>query len=443
VKALFLAGVVILAIAAPATLFFLSSESTLQLQPEPKVLASSNTLAVTVANPHGPRSVTATLRQGSAVSTASYQTAPDRLLFWKKKLAPAKISLDLNAGPAQGFKSGPAQLTLETVSNDFRAASTQRSFPVVVNLEPPRVTADSAQHYINLGGAELVTFSVSGYWTEAGVKVGPYKFRSFPLPGSKNPNERFSLFAYPWDTPADAVPLVYATNPAGQQVTAPFWYRLKPKAFRRRNIELTPGFIQKAVSEIDPNGSGEMLDRFLRINRETRRQNNQLIASLRDQSESRFLWIPPFQQLSNSKVEAFFADVRSYIHNGKKVDEQVHLGFDLSKVKEAPVVASNSGKVVYAGRLGIYGNCVVVDHGYTLQSIYGHLSRIAVKQGQSVNRGDELGRSGATGLAGGDHLHFAILLHGLPVSPVEWWDGHWIQDRLARKLGPALPYRER
>lgn len=433
-KALLLAGVVILAIAAPATLFFLSSESTLDVQPEPKALAAANRLAVTVSNPHGARSVTATLRQGNAVSTASYQEPADRLFFWKKKLAPAKIALDLNAGPAQGFKSGPAQLTLEAVSNDLRAASTQRSFPVTVNLEPPRVTADGAQHYINLGGAELVTFSVSGYWTEAGVKVGPHKFRSFPLPGSKSPNERFCLFAYPWDTPADTVPLVYAANPAGQEVTAQFWYRLKPKAFRRRNIELTDAFLQKAVSDIDPSGSGELLERFLRINRETRRQNNQLMASLRDQTEPRFLWSPPFQQLSNSKVEALFADVRSYMYDGKKVDEQVHLGFDLSKVKEAPVVASNSGKAIYADRLGIYGNCVVVDHGYGLQSIYGHLSRIAVKKGQSVNRGDELGRSGATGLAGGDHLHFSMQIDGVQVNPIEWWDPHWLEDRIFSKL---------
>ncbi len=54
-------------------------------------------------------------------------------------------------------------------------------------------------------------------------------------------------------------------------------------------------------------------------------------------------------------------------------------------------------------------------------------------------RGQELGRTGATGLAGGDHLHFAILLHGLPVNPVEWWDDHWIEDRLRLKLGEAFP----
>ena len=92
--------------------------------------------------------------------------------------------------------------------------------------------------------------------------------------------------------------------------------------------------------------------------------------------------------------------------------------------------------------LGIYGNAVVIDHGFGLQSLYGHLSSIDVEEGQTVTRGEAVGRSGATGLAGGDHLHFSMLLQGLPVDPREWWDGHWIHDRLKLKLGDALPFQE-
>ncbi len=98
------------------------------------------------------------------------------------------------------------------------------------------------------------------------------------------------------------------------------------------------------------------------------------------------------------------------------------------------------GVVLLARYFGIYGNTVVLDHGYGLMSLYGHLSSISVNGGQPIDRGDVIGRSGATGLAGGDHLHFTMLLHGLPVDPREWWDGHWIRDRLALKLGAALPF---
>ena len=135
-------------------------------------------------------------------------------------------------------------------------------------------------------------------------------------------------------------------------------------------------------------------------------------------------------------VESAFADQRTYIYNGKEVDQQVHLGFDLASFTNVKLVAANRGKVVYADELGIYGNCVIIDHGMGVQSLYGHLSSIGVKAGQMVEKEQEIGKSGMTGLAGGDHLHFTMLVNGNMVNPVEWWDAHWIQDRILRKLKP-------
>jgi len=231
---------------------------------------------------------------------------------------------------------------------------------VDVNTQPPQVTADGVQHYINQGGAELVTFTVSGYWTEAGVRVGPYTFRSFPLPGRSG--ERFSIFAFPWDVPADTVPIVYASNPSGAEAKAHFWLKVFPKKFRARDLELTDAFIGKVTDEIDPNGTGDKLQRFLKINGDLRRQNNQTLADLRLKTEERMLWSGPFWRYG--KTESEFADHRAYVYHGKVVDHQTHLGFDLSDVQHAPVVAANDGRVVFAAQLGIYGNCIVVDHGY-------------------------------------------------------------------------------
>jgi len=115
----------------------------------------------------------------------------------------------------------------------------------------------------------------------------------------------------------------------------------------------------------------------------------------------------------------------------------VHLGFDLAKTANAPVTAANNGKVLHAAELGIYGNTVIVDHGMGVQSLYGHLSSIAVKVGDMVEKGQELGRSGMTGLAGGDHLHFTMLVAGQQVTPVDWWSTQWMQDRVLRKITAA------
>ena len=147
------------------------------------------------------------------------------------------------------------------------------------------------------------------------------------------------------------------------------------------------------------------------------------------------LWSGPFIRLG--KEESMFADVRNYIYKGQKVDQQVHLGYDLSNVQHVPVQAANDGRVVYAADLGIYGNCIVLDHGYGLQSIYGHLSQIAVKEGELVKKGQTMGHSGSTGLALGDHVHFSMQVDGVQINPVEWWDEHWIRDRILSKLNPA------
>jgi hypothetical protein len=434
VKTILLAGVLLTLIGTPAVLFFLSAPASVELDPSPTVIGPSTQFTVKVKASHGIRLLQVSLEQGAVRTQAGLQREANRWLFWRAKQAPAAYQIKIGADPKLGFKGGPATLTVQATSNDLRGQTTSRSFDVVVNLDPPSITSDSEQHYITQGGAELVTFTVSGYWTEAGVRVGRYRFRSFPRPGAKSANERFCLFAWPWDVPATEQAVVYASNTAGAEATSPFWQQVKPKQWRRRSIELSDTFISKVVGELDPQGSGEPIDRFLRINRQVRIENNRLLSGLRLQTSEQMLWTPPFKQMANTQVEALFADIRTYTFGGKKVDEQVHLGFDLSRVARTPVEAANDGKVIFAGPLGIYGNCVVVDHGYGLQSIYAHLSEIAVKPGDTVKRDQSLGRTGATGMAAGDHLHFSMQIDGVQVNPIEWWDNHWIQDRILSKL---------
>ena len=141
--------------------------------------------------------------------------------------------------------------------------------------------------------------------------------------------------------------------------------------------------------------------------------------------------------MPGSKVGARFAEHRTYSFEGRNVDEQVHLGYDLSSTSQSEIPAANDGVVVYAGTLGIYGSTVVIDHGLGLFSLYGHMSEIAVEKGTPVARGESIGRTGQTGLAGGDHLHFSMLVDGTFVDPLEWFDAKWIEEHIDPKL--ALP----
>jgi murein DD-endopeptidase MepM/ murein hydrolase activator NlpD len=430
-------AVVVLVVAVVAALLLLSGSTAVSLSPAPASIGLSTPVAVEVANPHGVRRVSARIEQNGQPYPVFEQTWPaHRVFFFRSREAPRKISFEAGKQKAPKLTDGKATLVVEAVSNDFAGRTTSVSAEVNVVTVPPRVVADELRHYINQGGMELVLLTPSGSWSESGVKVGKHTFRSFPLPGQ--PNQRFAMFAFPWDTSPDTAPAVYARNQAGTEATARFWFKLFPKKFRARDLELTDSFLDKVVNQIDPTGQvapgPDLISRFLKINGELRRGNNQQLSDLRFKTEEKILWNGPFVHWG--KEESYFADVRNYLYQGKKVDQQVHLGFDLSDVVNAPVKAANDGRVVYAADLGIYGNCVVVDHGYALQSIYGHLNRIDVKAGDMVKKNQSLGVAGSTGLAGGVHVHYSMQIDGVQTNPMEWWDEHWIRDRILSKLAP-------
>ena len=231
------------------------------------------------------------------------------------------------------------------------------------------------------------------------------------------------------------MPLAFVRNGAGTEVTTSFWVKVFPKRFRQSTIVVTDKNLQKVVADLDPNGTGSLLDRFIKLNREMRRANAQTIYELRNNTEHKILWSGPFIPVKGAR-ESFFADKRTYVYNGKAFDQQVHLGYDLAQTMNSPVKAANSGKIIYADRLGLYGNCVIIDHGYSLQSLYGHMSKLLVKVGDMVSKEQQIGISGSTGMAFGDHVHFSMMVAGVQIDPKEWWDEHWIHDRILSKIGP-------
>jgi murein DD-endopeptidase MepM/ murein hydrolase activator NlpD len=101
--------------------------------------------------------------------------------------------------------------------------------------------------------------------------------------------------------------------------------------------------------------------------------------------------------------------------SGKK---EFHPGLDLAPGWRAAVVASQTGKVIFAGIRAGYGRLIILDHGNGLTSRYGHLDQIMVKLDQVVKQGELIGRVGMTGMATGPHLHFEIRLNGKPQNPL-------------------------
>ena len=347
--------------------------------------------------------------------------------------------------------NGPARITVTAsrkVLYDLREVTSSATRDVEVRLDPPRVAVISLHHFINAGGAEFVVMRATPEDVEAGIQVGDASYPAYPgaAVGLTDPALRVGFFALRHDQDVTTRISAYARDAAGNAVTAPVEHRPFPKRFLQSNIPIDQRFLDRVVPAIasntpglrvDTNSPERLLAGFLEINRNLRKQNNDAIVALSGRSQPKMLWTEAFAPMGNAQVESRFADRRTYFHESKEIDKQVHLGFDLASVQQAPVHASNAGTVVFADYLGIYGNCVIIDHGLGVQTLYAHLSTMNTKAGETVTKGQEIGRTGSTGLAGGDHLHFTVLLQGTPVNPVEWWDAHWMEDRVFRKIREA------
>ncbi len=303
----------------------------------------------------------------------------------------------------------------------------------------PRLERLSSQHVINQGGAELVRYRVSDDAVYHGITVGERFYPGYPIPGS---DDHFAMLAFPFSETENIPIFLVAKDKAENQSKAPVSYDLVNKTWRQRQINISDRFIQRTVhpliaqsSEIDE--TGELLNDFLAANTTLRDITNHRLAEIAQDTRPQRLWSGTFLQMSNSQVQALFADRRDYYYDGTKIDTKDHLGYDLAATKNYPVEAGNTGVVIFAGDLGLYGNTVIIDHGYGLQSLYGHLASFTVAVGDDLKKGKILGYTGSTGMAGGDHLHFSMLLHGQQVNPLEWWDRRWItvhvDDRLAQE----------
>ncbi len=369
--------------------------------------------------------------------------------FWGPRNAEGAVIVATGRDHIEGLTEGEAtiRVTAERAPAWLRwPEPTVAELTLPVKLRPPVLQVHSAQTYVTQGGCEAVVYSVGSSSVKDGVQAGDWFFPGYPLPGGED-GERFALFAAPYDVgQANEIRLI-AVDDVRNRVEVPFVpsANFTAKSPRRDTIRVSDGFMARVVPAIlsqtpELEDRGDLLSNYLEINNELRARNRATLRELAAQSRPEFLWTRAFEQMPNSKVTSTFADRRTYLYEGREVDEQTHLGFDLASTQQAEVPASNAGVVVVARYFGIYGNAVVIDHGYGLMTLYGHLSSLAVEEGQQVQQGEVLGRSGATGLAGGDHVHFTVLLQGLPVNPREWWDRSWIRNRIRAKLGDAMPF---
>ena len=449
----------LLLIVIPAGLIFLGVASfrsgpaaMIEIRPSLPGIGKRTPVAISIDEPvRGLSRVRVEVVQGDKVEVLEERAYTPRApwQFWGPRIPREDMVVDVGSETVQGLDEGEA--TIRVVA-DRAGAWLRRLEPAAeeltlsVKLRPPSLQIQSLHTYVKQGGSEAVVYRVGETSVEDGIRAGEWWFPGYPLPGG-GARDRFALFSMPYDMAEASGIVLVAVDDVGNEATANFIDRATPRTLRTDTIRLSDSFMQRVVPAIlDQTPSiedkGDLLQNYLNINGNLRRANADELTRLSEASPPEFRWTKKFVPMRNGQVMSNFADRRTYTYNGSAVDQQDHLGFDLASTSRAEIQAANDGVVVLARYFGIYGNCVVIDHGYGLLSLYGHLSSISVEEGQTVERYATVGRSGVTGLAGGDHLHFTMLLRGLAVNPQEWWDAHWIHDRIVLKLGDALPFEQ-
>ena len=335
------------------------------------------------------------------------------------------------------ISNGPAELVFTVIDRSlnnlgkgniavFRQA-------IVIDSVAPKISINNNTEYLNQGGSGIVSYTLSEQVEKTGVVIANHFFPAY----KQEKGNWLCLFSFPYsaDPETDRLELV-AVDAAGNEGKVKFFQRIRKAAFPHDIIRVNDRFLKTAMPDFQQYFPTEqnLLELYLKVNNELRKENRATLVELGRQTAKKPLWEGRFLQLRNSATRATFGDKRTYLYEGKKIDYQVHLGLDFASVARAPVQACNHGQVVFAGLMGIYGQVVVLDHGLGLQSLYAHLSQIDVTTGDVLKKGDVIGKTGTTGLAGGDHLHLGLAVSGMLVNPIEWLDPKWIQNSITRKM---------
>jgi len=313
----------------------------------------------------------------------------------------------------------------------------EKVIDINVDYTRPNVNVIANSYSITQGGSALVVFQADDANLDMiYVEAGKEKFKAQPY---KKEGYYAALIAWPFteeDFKANVVAIDAAKN--SREVEVPFY--LKNHQYRVSWIKASDEFINGKITDLatsDPEYAHieDKLEKLKAINETMRLKNEALIHSLSKNVSSDMLesWkLNKFYPLRNGQKVASYGDHRHYYYDDKdnEVSQSYHVGYDLASTKMATIKASNPGRVVYANENGIYGNMPMIDHGLGLYSLYGHCSQLLVNEGDEVKAGDDIAKTGITGLALGDHLHFGIVVQGIEVRPVEWFDQEWIRKNV-------------
>ena len=339
-------------------------------------------------------------------------------------------------------------LKIEATDNSlwglFMGNTYKQEITLVIDQRRPVLAIIASSYKIQKGGSAIVIFKAEDSHMQS-LKIETNFGKTFIAQPFMKEGYYASLVAWPVQEGSFSATVV-ARDRAGNEVRSAVPLRLKDHVYRVSNIELSDQFLDGKIAELasvyeQTAGVDDRLEQFRIINEKVRADNEKIIHEITSKVSNTMIteFNPvPFYPLVNGQKVADFGDHRIYSYKGQEnVSQAYHMGLDLASVAMGPITSSNGGKVVFSQPNGIYGNLPIIDHGFGLYTLYGHCSEVHVQEGDTATTAQEIAKTGLSGYAMGDHLHFGILVQGIEVRPEEWMDSKWIVDNITTVIENA------
>ncbi len=262
----------------------------------------------------------------------------------------------------------------------------------------------------------------------------------YPAPFLK---KDFYIALLPWPLGAKSFDAaIISTNMSGVCQTAFIPFNIKETAYRTCRIDVIDSFLDK-TGEPGQYGKNNHAGRLRQYNTVMEELQKRTVFDIRHETSSIATnmlfdnYIGAFLPIKNARVTSPFGEHRFIYLNNKVIGSSYHYGNDLAGTGTDSIFASNSGKIFFSGYNGLNGNMIVIDHGLGLYSVYCHLSTVFMKTGDFVPKGVSIAKSGHTGYAFGDHLHFGVIINGVGVNPDNWMDQGWINVNIIDVIAAA------
>ncbi|BCD67573.1 M23 family metallopeptidase [Nitratiruptor sp. YY09-18] len=394
-----------------------------------------------------PLTITITDNSGIKEYQAVLHSGSQSVTLEKQMLSNPQKKVMLQLKPPSTFEPQSRSASIEISAVDkslwkFSGNRAKKTIQIVIDTKKPNLSLVDNSYSITKGGSALVVFYCKDPNLDQVYIATNFGKKFYAEPFYKD-GYYIALIAWPVMQESFRADII-AFDKAGNKARSHVPLYLKNRRYKTSKINLKKSFLEGKVEDlaVDFPKTRNMspIEKFKYVNETVRQMNEKLIHTLTaavPKERINGFTLRPFYPLKNAAPVASFGTHRYYYYNGKLVSESYHLGLDLASVRRAPIKASNRGDVVFADYNGIYGNMPIISHGLGLYTLYGHCSTVLVKKGESVARGETIAKTGNTGLALGDHLHFGILVQGVEVRPEEWMDARWIKANITDVIKEA------